>query len=318
MRFAVNKIAEKYVLADSFTGCTADVVPAWGGILNAFSIMHHGKACNVISGYDNDDDFRLHVTSKGFRGSKLLPFVCRINKAQYNWQGKLHTLSKFLLNGSALHGLVYDAAFDVAAVHAGDEGAMVALKYKYDKMNEGYPFPFSCSVEYSLLPDNKISITTTVHNNSDIAIPVTDGWHPYFGFGGTINSFLLQIKSGKMAEYNKDLIPTGNYLPETSFNTPGLIGDKHLDDCFVLDFTQEQPLCSLLDKPKGLQLNIYPDKTYPYLQVYTPADRQSIAIENLSGLPDAFNNGIGLTVLLPGEEKNYITCFEAVSVAPLT
>lgn len=60
---------------------------------------------------------------------------------------------------------------------------------------------------------------------------------------------------------------------------------------------------------KKLQLEISCDKLYPILQVYTPDHRKSIAIENLSAAPDAFNNGIGLTALAAGKEITYSTCY---------
>jgi aldose 1-epimerase len=43
--------------------------------------------------------------------------------------------------------------------------------------------------------------------------------------------------------------------------------------------------------------------------VYTPPDRKSIAIENLSGAPDNFNNGISLLMLPPGKPKGFSTSY---------
>jgi aldose 1-epimerase len=58
-----------------------------------------------------------------------------------------------------------------------------------------------------------------------------------------------------------------------------------------------------------VQVEIYPETSYPYLQIFIPNHRKSIAIENLSAAPDAFNNGIGLKVLAPGESASYTTKF---------
>jgi galactose mutarotase-like enzyme len=51
----------------------------------------------------------------------------------------------------------------------------------------------------------------------------------------------------------------------------------------------------------NFRLTIEPDKEYPILQIYIPPHRNSIAIENLSGAPDNFNNKMGLVI--PGEER---------------
>jgi aldose 1-epimerase len=48
---------------------------------------------------------------------------------------------------------------------------------------------------------------------------------------------------------------------------------------------------------------------YPFIQLYIPDNRKTIAIENLSSAPDAFNNGIGLIHLEPKELKYFQTKF---------
>ena len=62
------------------------------------------------------------------------------------------------------------------------------------------------------------------------------------------------------------------------------------------------------------KLTIEPDKNYPILQIYIPPHRTSIAIENLSGAPDNFNNGMGLLLLQPGEEKTFSTCYSVAAL----
>jgi aldose 1-epimerase len=56
-------------------------------------------------------------------------------------------------------------------------------------------------------------------------------------------------------------------------------------------------------------LRIEPDARYPYLQIYIPDNRQSIAIENLSAAPDAFNNKIGLLELEPYQQNQFSTSY---------
>ncbi|MBA4141207.1 MAG: hypothetical protein H0X70_12070, partial [Segetibacter sp.] len=70
-----------------------------------------------------------------------------------------------------------------------------------------------------------------------------------------------------------------------------------------------QPMCVFRNPKKKIQLEIYPASSYPYLQIFVPNHRKSIAIENLSAAPNAFNNGIGLKVLQPNESTSYTTKF---------
>jgi aldose 1-epimerase len=51
------------------------------------------------------------------------------------------------------------------------------------------------------------------------------------------------------------------------------------------------------------------------LQIYTPPHRKSIAIENLSSAPDAFNNKIGLIELGAEESHAFQTRYRIESLS---
>jgi len=300
-----------YQLEDTVQDIRVDIVPSAGGILNAWWV----GGINVIDCYTDREDFvqRVHA---GFRSAKLLPFVCRLNKATYRWQQQEYRLDKFLLNGSALHGIVYDQAFSVVAEKRDESGCSVELEYQYTGEHPGYPFPFSCKVGYVLREAGKLEITTWVANagSASSAIPIVDGWHPYFTLGGKVDDWWLKIASDQMMEYDNALIPTGGYLRERTFTEGALIGDTKLDNGFLLS-GKPGPFCTLKNLKTGLAVTFLKQLNYPFLQLYIPDHRKSIAIENLSGAPDAFNNGIGLTVLQPGEQKEFMVEIQA-SVRP--
>jgi aldose 1-epimerase len=99
-------------------------------------------------------------------------------------------------------------------------------------------------------------------------------------------------------------------LETKKFYTPRLIGDEFFDHCFLLEPDYGIPAAVLSNSANGLHLSFFPDASYPYLQIYTPDDRQSIAIENLSSAPDSFNNGIGLIVLEPGHWQSFSVVYQ--------
>jgi aldose 1-epimerase len=305
---------EKIVLKDISANTSVEIIPSCGGILNAFHIVHNGKKMNIIDGYDSAEDFKQHAESKGFKSCKLSPFACRINNAQYNFGEKKYTIQKFLLSGSALHGLLYDVEFKVKDQWADEKSAGVTLQHQYQGSDDGYPFHYTCTVVYELKNDNALSITTVVTNNDEGLMPIQDGWHPYFSFGNSIDELQLEFQSKEMAEFNEALIPTGKLLPYQEYSALKKIGTAEFDNCFTVNFSECQPLCVLRDPVQKIQLEIYPGKTYPYLQIYTPPHRKSIAIENLSAVPDAFNNGIGLQVLEPGASANFTTIYKFTSL----
>jgi aldose 1-epimerase len=112
-----------------------------------------------------------------------------------------------------------------------------------------------------------------------------------------------------MVEFNNHLLPTGKFTPYRKFEKMELFGDTFLDNCFVVK-DNSMPACILRDEKAQLQLSIITDVSYPYLQVYTPPHRKSIAIENLSSTPDSFNNGMGLIIIKPGEQYSFVTSYQ--------
>lgn len=313
MRFTITHHHEKgwhqILLSDTLTGTSAIIIPAFGAILNSFSIQHDGEQTDVIDGFTDAADFRERM-EKGFQSAKLTPYVCRIRDGRYHWQGHDHKLEKFSLDGAAIHGLLYDAAFEVIEEVIHLDYAELELRHTYKGDIPGYPFPFDCYIRYRLQEDNNLLLTTAIHNRSGSLIPVADGWHPYFRIGETINDLMLAFHASAILDYDEQLIPTGTTTPNSRWSVAERIGDTSLDNGYLLDFGQPEPLCTLSDPASGISVTLHPDHSYPYLQIYTPPHRQSIALENLSAPPDAFNNGIGLVVLEPDHTKTFSTRYK--------
>jgi len=301
---------DKVILKDLSAQTSVEIIPSCGGILHAFTIVNNGIPVNVIDSYDNASDFVHNVAAKGFKSCKLSPFACRIKEATYIFETKVYTIEKFLLNGSALHGLLYDVPFAVTKKWADEKEAGVSLQYQYTGTDKGYPFNYICNISYVLKENNELTLITSITNTSKTAIPMQDGWHPYFSFGKPIDQLQLEFQSKEIVEFDEALIPTGKLLPYQEFGSLKKIATEQFDNCFTVNFTECQPLCVLRDKEAKMQLEIYPDQTYPYLQVYTPPHRNSIAIENLSAVPDAFNNGTGLTIMAAGETGVFKTIYK--------
>ncbi|MDQ6813387.1 MAG: aldose 1-epimerase, partial [Bacteroidota bacterium] len=175
-------------------------------------------------------------------------------------------------------------------------------------------FKFKCMVEYTLTTGNTLTIKTTISNIDDQLMPVVDGWHPYFTLGGSINNYQVEFQSKEMLEFDEDLTPTGKLIQFEEFGSLKNFGTTELDNCFTLNFAERQPMCVIKNPQKGVQIEFHPEESYPYLQIYTPDHRKSIAIENLSGAPDAFNNGMGLKVLEPGKSATFTTKFITRSI----
>ena len=305
---------DKILLIDEIAGTEVEVIPACGALLHSFAVLHDGALMNLVDHYSDANDFKKNVETKGFKSAKLSPFVCRLQNGQYFFNQSTYKIEKFYLDKNALHGLIYDAVFIVIKQTATNESATVTMKHEYRGEDKGYPFKYDCIISYELKKENALTLTTEIINKEEGAIPVADGWHPYFTFGSSINDLQLEFQSKEMLEFNDELIPTGKLFPYQEFGSLKKISEHFFDNCFTINFAECQPMLVLRDAIKKMQLEIYPDKSYPYLQIYTPPHRQSIAIENLSAAPDAFNNGMGLQVLAKGVNTIFKTTYKITSL----
>jgi aldose 1-epimerase len=217
-------------------------------------------------------------------------------------------MDRFYMGEHAIHGIMYDADFKIQATEANEHQATVILVHHYLGSDQGYPFPFTMYVKWILEKNNKISVQTTVINDAAISIPIVDGWHPYFTLGESIDHCTLQFSSKGKMEYDKDLLPTGNIIEDARFSNGLKIGSLQLDDGYALD--TENSSCTLQNEQFILKIN--PSSLYPYLQLYIPPDRNSIAIENLSGAPNAFNNKMGLQLVKPQDNIVFETSYQVV------
>ena len=293
---------------------TVEIWPMEGAIINSWLFQHEGTAVPVITGYADVNDFARHAESKGFRSCKLSPYVCRLNQGHYSFDDVAFDIGKFKLNGSSLHGLLYDVPFEVISHESNDHLAMVVLKHSYEGSDKGYPFAYDMVVTYTLSNQNRLTLHTQVTNQHNAHIPIADGWHPYFSLNAPVNDLHLQLSSNTMLEFDAALIPTGKLLEDTRFTAGAVLGSTQLDNCFLLNRASEQPACTLTNQAAGLQLKIFSEENYPYLQLYIPPQRNCIAIENLSAAPDAFNNQMGLIVLEPGESIGFSAAYEIAAV----
>jgi len=305
---------DKIILQNDETKNYAAVAPACGAVLLEFVVEQNNVLLNVIDGYKSADEFKNQLAEKGFKGCKLSPFVCRLNQSKFTFADKEYVVEKQKSspNKHAIHGLIYDKSFEVISETANDKEAAVTMKYEYREDDPGYPFNYDCIVTWRLEKNNKLTVITECVNKDEGLIPIQDGWHPYFTLGDTINNLDLEFQSLKMVEFNTELLPTKKLIDYTRFTTIEKLGDRFLDNCFVLDSQECQPLCVLRNADKKIEVQLMPDESYPYLQVYTPPHRKSIAIENLSGAPDGFNNNIGVTTLESGQSSLFKTSYKIV------
>ncbi len=276
--------------------------PNCGGILNKWEMLRGGEWKPIMSAFESVMDFKANFGDKGFPSCKLSPYACRIRDSHFRFEGKDYYIGKFGYDRHNIHGLLFDYTFDIDRIAETDEGVAIVLTTKYKGEDNGYPFFYDMEVQYLVNDSGGISIRTTVENTGDMNLPLVDGWHPYFSLSEKIDDSALFILPEEVLQFDDDLMPTGRRATFNDFNSPERINGMQLDNCFPLN-GKTGLVCSL--SYDEVKLEICAWNNYDYLQLFIPPDRKSIAIELLSGAPDAFNNGMGLLVLSPGESRNF-------------
>jgi aldose 1-epimerase len=299
------------VLLDRDTDSAVSVLPSFGALLHSFTLQTPYGSFNIIDNYKSLDELKSTLIAS-HKSSKLSPFVCRIKEGKYHFDNKEYEFLNKFLDGSAIHGLLVKKSFEVIDEAAGETSASVTMKYDYEKDDAGYSFDYRCTVKYQLEKKRMLSIETTVMNTGKMQMPIADGWHPYFTLGGKTDNWELSFNAKRMLEFDKKLIPTSKLIANSKFIKPEKIGKTFLDNCFLLDELHGEPACSLRNPENGLELLFFVEEQYFYLQIYTPPHRKSIAIENLSGAPDCFNNGMGLIILGPEQSQTFTVGYQIV------
>lgn len=278
-----------YIVSNN-TGTSAHIYPNLGASLQQFFVNEKPVINNIIGTTD------VPKLLNSSCSAVLFPFANRINKGQYNYQGKSYQLKcNETARGHAMHGLVYRQAFDLLDSTINEEAATIRFVYQQDNQAMGFPFPFKTILTYTLKKEG-LSLEVTVENTGSENFPFSLGWHPYF-YSTNLEESILSMNSQERIETDKAMIPTG--IQSHNFPNPLPLAQEEFDTGFILQTSE----VAYKTPEYALKMQINQDMTKPYVQLYIPKHRQSIAIEPMTAATDCYNNGWGTRELLP--QKSY-------------
>lgn len=234
-----------------------------------------------------------------YQSSLLFPFPNRLSNGSFEFEGRQY---QFPHNDfgrpNALHGLLHDQPFEVIY----QEREKLSCKWDYLGQFESYPFPCQINIDYTLQL-NSLSVRVKIINTGDGKMPFGFGWHPYFLIPTDVQ---LKLPKLRKVEVDELMIPTGKVSSFSTFEKLNPVRDLRLDTCFQLEGIADKN--ELLMTFRGNEkLLVWQDKQFPYVQLFTPEDRKTFAIEPMTCNIDALNNRDGLIELNIGEE--WFGCF---------
>ena len=215
----------------------------------------------------------------------LIPFAGRVRNAAYRFDGIDYTLTKNNGNNS-IHGFIRDVPFNCLQGDGENNATFSA-----EASNGGYPTQIEVSISMHL-EDSRFKTAYRVRNTGEKRAPLVIGCHPYFLAGSPCR--LLHNSRLERLVFTDQYFPDGT-VANADFNSVKDLGELKLDSCFRNGGT-----LTFIDNEREL---IIRRNNMDYFLLYNGkyCDGRSVAIEPMTGAPDAFNNGIGLHLLEPGE-----------------
>jgi aldose 1-epimerase len=173
---------------------------------------------------------------------------------------------------------------------------LARLDWKRPELVALFPFPHRVQMAANVTSDS-LTLQTTVFAEAGSAVPISFGFHPYFGIAGLPRpQWRLQLPGMSRLLLDANGIPTG---AEESFGpVDAHLGDTSYDDGFALLSEQS----SFLISAAGRKITVAFLEGFAYVQVFSPKEKDFVALEPMTAATSALTTGKRLRIVEPGGE----------------
>jgi aldose 1-epimerase len=259
------------------------------------SLRHRGK--EVLRRLENLDEAAAKGSTAGI--PLLYPWANRLSSLRYTAAGREVTLdpSSSLLHfeehALPIHGVKWAMlAWDV--ISAAPDRLVARLDWTRPELLAVFPFRHTVETT-ATLHQNSLTIETSIMARD--TVPVSFGFHPYFGIPSLPRSeWRLELPAMRKLVLDDRGIPTGEDEPFDRIDAS--LSDLDLDVGFkVLD---ERPQFSL--SGGGCRITVEFVEGYQYAQIFAPKRKDFVAIEPMTAPTSALTSGRGLRIVQSGAE----------------
>jgi aldose 1-epimerase len=229
----------------------------------------------------------------------LHPWANRLAELRYRAAGRDVTLDAssplvhFDDHGLPIHGVPWSLLI-WEVTEATPDRLTARLGWTRSDLLAVFPYAHRLEMTATLAPDG-LTLETTLVAGPDGPVPVSFGFHPYFGLPELPRAqWRLELPPMRRLVLDPRGIPTGEEGPFGPLDAP--LGEVHFDDGFAV--LQEQPSFSLTGA--GLRISVQFLAGYHYAQVFAPKDKDFVALEPMTAPTNALVSGRGLHVVDPG------------------
>lgn len=268
-------------------------------------ITEIGAALRVLQhdGVDLIAGFAPDVMRPAARGQLLAPWPNRICDGRYLAGGEEYQLPlSEPERANAAHGLVGWVAWECIEERPDSVTLGLALHPQ-----PGWAWSVRIEVRYVLDADG-LRVEVSAENLSETLCPWGFGAHPYLTAGETsLDDAALRLAASSVIKTDERLIPVGTEASDlfASGDTVSLRG-VILDNCFT-NLAVSHGCWEVTLSCGERATTLWAQEQFRYVQLFTgdelpaPDTRRGIAVEPMTCPANAFNSGVDLTQLAPGE-----------------
>ena len=281
---------EVVVLADAARKAEVTIVPALGNM--SYAIKVNGK--NIL--WTPEGGLGALKARPSLAGIPFLaPWACRLDGHAFYANGKKYILNPGLgnLRGDLpIHGfLSASPAWSVVSLKADRRGAAVTSRlefWKYPDMMAQFPFAHTIEMTYRLR-EGALEGETVIRNQSQDAMPVSLGFHPYLQVqDAPREKWKLHLPVREQWVLSPALIPTGERKP-VKFADPLALEGVYFDDVFTGLIRGAGGRAEFWFEGEKQRVSVTFGPKYPTCVLYAPKGRNFLCLEPLAAIPNAMN-----------------------------
>jgi aldose 1-epimerase len=230
----------------------------------------------------------------------LHPWANRLDGVRYCAAGRevqLDTSSPMLHfdeHGLPMHGVPWSRlAWEL--IESRRDRLSARLEWSRKDLLDVFPFPHRIELTATLSPE-ALTVETTLVAGSEGPVPVSFGFHPYFGIPDLPRAkWRLRLPPMHRLLLDERGIPSGGEEPWDRFDSE--IGERSFDAGFAL--LEACPSFSL--SGGGRRITVEFLAGYPYAQIFAPNEQEFVAIEPMTASTSALTSGRGLRLVAARE-----------------
>lgn len=254
------------------------------------------------------DPFPIDAICDGAHGAPLIPWPNRLADGRYRFDGIDYQVALTEPEKhNAIHGFLRWRPWSVLD----REQSRVTMGTRLFPL-QGYPFLLDVRLEYALSPEGLL-VATTAANLGDTPCPYGAGQHPYLSPGtGLLDDCTLELEAEtRILTDDQRQLPVGT---ESVANTPydfrggRTLGTLKIDFGFTgLARDSGGRAWARLTGSDGRRAELWVDGSYPIIEIYTGDTlaphrrRRGLGTEPMTCPPNAFQTGVGVIHLQPGQ-----------------